>query len=435
MKKLKHFMEISFGEFGGAECFLADIDGDGALEILTYQGPSVFGAIPYRNQDHIKKLLTESTSASAFKSNGKKLWTWGKPSPADFPYISHSYESCLAAGDIDNDGNVEIVVADGSRVVILDGKTGVEKNSAKLPDDNFYIAQVAGCSTKSDEAALVLKNGEGGHGDWRYGEPVIGLNSNLEIVWQPRMAIGGGHHILSLDLNGDGRNEYLIGYSAFDLAGNLLWTVDAIDESSFNPAEQHVDYTSLLQGKDGKLYIAIAGSDKVYLVENGGKTVFAEKNIHCQGVAAGIFRNDSEFQIALYNSPNGPMTLYDPTGRKIWDSPTKRIWPEREGKIRNARMHRNRPILKLEGLNKDLIAYADGGWPWAMDGEGEILQIFAPPENSAKPDCPEWIPEQARRDDIGWSFAMLVGDINNDGQKETLIYDRRFMWIYPAISP
>jgi hypothetical protein len=434
MEKLKHLKEIEFGEFGGAECFLADIDGDGELEILTYQGPSVFGATPYRNLEHISKLLPESTSVSAFKLSGERMWTWGEPNKADFPYVSHSYESCLASGDIDGDGEMEIAVADGSRAVILNGKNGHEKRSTELPDDNFYIIQTAGCSTNSNEAAIVLKNGEGGHDDWLYGEPVIGLNSDLEVVWRPKMAIGGGHHILALDLDGDGKNEYLIGYSAFDLTGNLLWTVDSIDEVSFEPDKQHVDYTSLFIDKSGKLYIGMAGSDKIYLVENGGKTIFAEKNIHCQGTAIGHFRNDSEFQVALYNSPNGPMTLYDPQGCKVWDSPIKRRWPETEGKIKNSRMHRNRPILKLETPQNDLIAYADGGWPWVMDGNGEILQIFEAPENSAKPDCPEWVPESLRRDDIGWSFAVRIEDINGDGRKETLIYDRRFMWIYPAVT-
>ena len=55
-------------------------------------------------------------------------------------------------------------------------------------------------STDEHEAAIAIKNGEMGNGSWRYGEPVLGLNADLEPVWGPKAVPGGGHHILSLDM-------------------------------------------------------------------------------------------------------------------------------------------------------------------------------------------------------------------------------------------
>jgi hypothetical protein len=259
---------------------------------------------------------------------------------------------------------------------------------------------------------------------------VIGLNSALDVVWTPRAVVGGGHYIMSLDLDGDGRHEYLIGYEALDLRGTRLWQVDAIAADSYDPNRQHVDFTVVHRDRRENLLLAMAGSDKLYLVENGGHTRFAIPNIHCQGTAVGQFRDDSEFQVALYNSPDGPLVLYDPAGNEIWQRPTPRTWPRGDGHCRNQRLHRNRPILKLRG-SREWIAYADGGWPWAVDGNGERAWELAPPEHSAKPDCPAWVPAEARRDDIGWSFAMCTGDIDGDGRDEAIIYDRRYLWVYP----
>ena len=212
MTTLSPMFEIAFEEYGGAECFPADIDGDGIPEILTYQGPGIFGPEPFRSWDFVSALFPESVSVSAFRADGRRLWTWGKPNPPHIPYISHSYEACIATGDIDGDGRIEVVLADGDRVVVLDGETGEEVKSARLPDENYYILQTAARPTDEHEAAIAIKNGEMGNGSWRYGEPVLGLNAGLEPVWGPKAVPGGGHHILSLDM--DGEQVYLIGYCA-----------------------------------------------------------------------------------------------------------------------------------------------------------------------------------------------------------------------------
>lgn len=124
------------------------------------------------------------------------------------------------------------------------------------------------------------------------------------------------------------------------------------------------------------------------------------------------------------------MVLYEPSGKEVWSRPTERVWPMGFPKGgEKLRMHRNRPIVALQG-SQTWIGYADGGWPWGMDGEGEISLEFSPPENAKHPDCPEGILERTRLDDIGFSYAMQACDINNDGRQEALIYDRRFMWVY-----
>ena len=423
--------ELAFGSFGGTECFFANLDGDKNIEVITYQGPGVFGSKEYNTLGHIKPFLPQSISVSAFKLGGQKLWTWGEPNPTDKPYISHSYEACIDIADVDDDGEKEVIVADGSTVYILDGKTGIEKKSASLPGDNFYIVKAYGKRTSQNEAAIVLKNGEQGAGEWNYGEPVIGLNSELKLVWGPKAIIGGGHYILKDQFNNAGTDHYMSGYSVFNKRGGVIWTVDSIKSEGFDSDEMHADYIEIFKKNDGTQVISIAGSDKLYLVDNTGKTLFLVEEQHPQGTTIGKYKKETEFQVVSYNAPNGPLNLYNPKGGKIWSRIPQRIWPKGiPENCKGRRFHRNRPVLTIEA-NEQYIGYADGGWPWAMDGKGKIKLQFNAPENSMKyaqnMRCPN---QQVRADDIGYAFGMQNIDIDNDGKKEILIYNRQYLWIY-----
>ena len=177
--------ELAFGPYGGAELFFADIDGDGQCEILAYQGPAVFGAGMYRAWAAVAATFPQSVCLSAFKRDGRRLWTYGQPNPADRPYICHAHESCVAVGDVNGDGAAEVALADGNRIVLLEGHTGAVRAERRMSEDNFYIVQALGREVARGEAALVVKNGEGGSSPWRYGEPVVGLDKDLATVWGP----------------------------------------------------------------------------------------------------------------------------------------------------------------------------------------------------------------------------------------------------------
>lgn len=433
---LKLLQELAIAVFGGAELFFADLDHDGRPEVLAYQGPAVFGARLYSGQPQIKPALPKSTCLIAFRQDGTRLWTWGTPNPTGRPYTSHAYESCVAVGDVDGDGRVEVALADGRKVHLFDGLTGRVRAEAEMPEDNFYIVQILGEKVAPGEAALVVKNGEGGYGQWRYGEPLIALDAKLKTVWGPVAIPGAGHHILALDLDADQGREFLVGYCAVKPSGKIAWTVDAIDPAKLNPSKEHVDYTDVLRLASGKLMLAFAGSNKGYLVERGGRALFVRPGSHPQGSAVGRFRDDSEFQVAIYNAPNGPIVLYDKAGNELWQRSSPRRWPLGCPKACEDRVfHRNGPIKTFSVPRpgkpaKDYIVYTDGGWPWGMDGDGNIALEFAPPPNSRQPE--QELPPKARADDLGYGFATKILDWDGDGVNEAVIYDRRYLWVYHA---
>jgi hypothetical protein len=417
--------ELAIAMYAGAELFFADFDHDGRPEIIAYQGPGVFGSALYSSLPQVKPAMLKSTCLTVFRQDGTRLWSWGTPNPADRPYTSHAYESCVAAGDVDGDGRVEVALADGCKIYLFDGLTGRVRAEAEMPEDNFYIVQMLG-------ERVVVKNGEGGYGKWRYGEPLIALDAKLKPVWGPVAIPGAGHHILTLNQD----NEFLIGYCTVKRSGEIAWTVDAIDPVKLDAGKQHVDYTDLFRLSSGKLMFAFAGSDKAYLVERGGRTLFIRPGPHVQGSALGRFRDDSEFQVAIYNAPNGPLVLYDKDGNELWQRPSPRRWPLGCPKACEGRVfHRNRPIVTLSAPPagkpaKDYIIYTDGGWPWGMDGDGNITLEFPPPPNSRQPE--RELPPKARADDLGYGFATKIVDWDGDGVNEAVIYDRRYLWVYRA---
>jgi len=432
---LKLAREVPLGAFGGAELLFADLDGDGRPEVLAYQGPAVFGAKLYRGWPQVKPALPKSTCLVALRQNGARLWTWGTPNPTDRPFTSHAHESCVAAGDVDGDGRVEIALADGRKIYLLDGLTGRVRAEAEMPEDNFYIVQVLGQRVGPGEAAVVVKNGEGGYGRWRYGEPLIALDAQLKPVWGPVAIPGAGHHILALDLDGLKGNEFLVGYCAVKPSGKIAWTVDAVDPARVDPDREHVDFTDVLRLASGRMLLGVAGSNRSYLFEPGGRTLFTRPGRHPQGCALGRFRDDSEFQMAIYNA-DGPMVLYDPSGRELWQRSTPRRWPLGCPKACEGRVfHRNGPIKPFSVPRSgkpalDYVIFSDGGWPWGMDGQGNIGLEFAAPPNSQQPE--RELPPRARADDLGYGFATKIVDWDADGAKEAVIYDRRFLWVYRA---
>lgn len=434
---LKVAQELPVAAFNGAELFFADLDGDGRPEVLAYQGPAVFGARLYSGWPQVKPALPKSTCLIAFRQDGTRLWTWGTPNPVDRPYTSHAHESCVAAGDVDGDGRMEVALADGRKVYLFDGLTGRVRAQTEMSEDNFYIVQVLGQRVARGEAAVVVKNGEGGYGQWRYGEPLIALDAQLKPVWGPVAIPGAGHHILSLDLDGVQGHEFLIGYCAVKPSGKTAWAVDAIDPAKLDAGKEHVDYTDVRRLSSGKMLLAFAGSNRSYLVERGGRTLFARPGRHPQGCALGRFRDDSEFQVAIYNA-DGPLVLYDPSGKELWQRPTPRRWPLGCPKACEGRVfHRNGPIKAFSIPRagkpaKDYVIFSDGGWPWGMDGEGNITLEFAPPPNSRQPE--RELPPRARADDLGYGFATKIVDWDGDGMREAVIYDRRYLWVYRAES-
>ncbi|NLF18144.1 MAG: hypothetical protein GX595_12970 [Lentisphaerae bacterium] len=427
---MQHSVDLEFGTHGGAELFFADIDGDGQVEILAYQGPGVFGARMYRAWPWVSAAVPPRTCLTAFRRDGTRLWSFGEPNPPGQAYLCHAHESCVSVGVVDDSGVPAVALADGARVVLLDGPSGAVRASAALPEDNYYIVGMLGVPAGAGEAVMAIKNGEGGYGAWRYGEPVMGLDRDLRTVWGPQAIPGGGHYILGLDLDRNGGRDFLIGYCRVSPHGDWRCLVDAVDPAGVDADKAHVDFTDILPIGRTQRVIGFAGSDKAYLVGPGRRTRWVWPDRHVQGCAVGRFRRDSRYQMLIYND-DGPLILVDPSGQELWRLSTsdREQWPlGQPAACRGRVFHRNRPVVRWPG-RRDLAIFSDGGWPWCVDGDGRVLDCFAPPASSRQPERP--VPEKGRGDDLGYGFGTQVVDWFGNGRPAAVIYDREHLWVYP----
>jgi len=217
----KLWKKIETPEFGtGRHIRFGDLDGDGRLELVLAQYTDMLdgGNFP---------LLSCLT---AIDLDGKVLWQWGEPHrehgiiPADLAFQIH---------DLDGDGAAEVVCCRNFEMCVLDGATGELKYSAptpepgamatwlpeddlhRIPGDSICFADLRGIGARRD---VLVKD--------RYSN-VWAYDEAFELLWS--FFGNTGHFPAVADLDGDGCDEVMIGYTLVDHDGTPLFRLDVAD--------------------------------------------------------------------------------------------------------------------------------------------------------------------------------------------------------------
>jgi hypothetical protein len=138
-----------------------------------------------------------------------------------------------------------------------------------------------------------------------------------------------GHYPRAADINGDGKEEVMAGYSMLSADGETIWTVPGADPYrnvwKEPPHSEHADSIWIghfKEEKEAPVQVAIAASDMglVLLDANTGELVRQEKCGHAQSLAVGKFRKGLPgYQFAVCNLWGNPgiYTLFDCEGRRL----------------------------------------------------------------------------------------------------------------------
>jgi len=208
----------------GRQIRFADLDGDGRMEILF--------AIPAFHQGRNWRY-TKISQISALDLDGNVLWKRGKIADdslditADMPF---------QAADRGYDG-MEVVACFGWSLEVLDPLTGKTKQKVRTPKpptmEPYWneLSQYWGDGHGDDlpwviPDAVRLCNFKGRHayGDLFFKDRYHNLwavdGKSLKVLWHH--AANSGHYPWAADMNGDGVDEVLHGYSRLDSKGNLV---------------------------------------------------------------------------------------------------------------------------------------------------------------------------------------------------------------------
>lgn len=402
-KLLKKFETPEYG--AGRNVRFGDLDADGRLDMLFAQNvPKVRGDA----FDHISCL-------TAVTLDGRVLWQQGRPNVKnglltnDNPFQIH---------DLDGDGRMEVVLARDSQLQVLEGTTGKLVRKAWLPriapevkdrpyelniGDSLLFVDLSGAGRPSE---ILLKDRY--RGFWVF-------DQNLKLLWE---GLGQtGHYPYPADVDGDGRQEFLIGYSLWGADGKPRSAPHGANHAPWGPLwshdtkyRDHADALSVgnFSGRPSAgMRAYIDGSDEGFLVfEADGTLVKHHRLGHAQTQSVGKYRTDLPgLQILIANFWRNPgiVTLLDADGN----------------------------ILAQE----EMIPGSSHLEPVNWRGDGQELALLSGNIREGG-----MIDGQLRRvvmfpDDGHPDLASAVRDVAGDRRDEIVLWDQTRVWIYTQDRP
>ncbi|MDE5765354.1 MAG: carbohydrate-binding protein [Ruminococcus sp.] len=288
------------------DCSVGDVDGDGEYELFVKWDPS-------NSQDNSKNGYTGNVYIDCYKLDGTQLWRvdLGKNIRAGAHYNQ------FTVYDFDGDGKAELIcktadgTVDGQGNVVGDGSKDYRSEAGRILTGPEYLTLFDGATGKALDT-IDYKPGRGSVEKWgdSYGNRVDrftacvayldGVNAyacfgrgyytrsavtaysvsdgKLKEYWaydtghdESVKGYGdGNHHIMGADVDGDGKQEIVVGSAVIDDNGELLYTSglghgDAVHIGDFDPKNPGVEIfqcheeassnygVSLRDGKTGKM--------------------------------------------------------------------------------------------------------------------------------------------------------------------------------------
>jgi len=336
-----------------------------------------------------------TSAVVAQRLDGSVLWRWGD---ADVGRKKLHHDVACQIYDWDGDGRPEVVLCTKGFLVELDGATGKERRRLPLPNDATDCLTFANFSGNDRATDVMVKT--------RYGQ-IWALNRDWKLLWT--VANPGGfrtaHQPVPVDLDGDGRDEVMAGYAMLDADGRVRWVFDS---KKIDIGRGHVDCCRVLRSgerpEDVRLVLTCCGANGIAVVDGTGKTVWEQTGHHFESVDVGrICADVPGLQIAVDvdHRPwgEGPLWVFDEQGKHL-------------GRIMTdyARHH---ALVDWTGDGTQSILVAQGRGLY--DGRGRRIATLAM--------------DDADTSDPAEMLAM-VGDFTADGRPDVMLTTRDCSTVY-----
>ena len=375
--------------YSGQWLVAGDLDGDGEAELLTARNAG-----------------QAITAMSAYKLDGSLLWRWGLKGAGQ---SLRTYDVPAQIYDLDGDGRNEVVYGIEGFLIVAEGNSGRELARYPLPEG----LEVADCVTfarlsRTDRASDILVKTRYTR-IWAYSAEWKPL-----WTWEPAGGRMTCHHPTPVDLDGDGLDEVMGGYTMLGPDGRELWTYGS---ERVDLGTGHLDCCCVVDAggmpEEVRLAVTACGANHFALLDGRGWVVWEIDGQHFESVEAGHLREGVEWDLVVDvdHCPLGesPTWIVDASGERVGTYATN-----------YSRFHR---LVDFDGDGRQEIVLAHART--LCDGEGNLLARFAPKG--------KWEVEDGDGGDPG-PFA-LVGDMTGGGGEDIVIHTARRALVYENHHP
>jgi rhamnogalacturonan endolyase len=370
--KMVRWKTFDISDFGtNQNVRIGDLTGNGNKEFLFVCGdradPSVIRCI------------------SAMDLDGRVIWQYGE---REGPAKMQGPELPVQIHDLDGDGEREVLFVSDGMIHMLKGKSGSTVRRERIPADMKVESIIFGDLLGTGRDNCILLSDCDHH--------LAALNERLEQLWE--MDLDGGSLPQVYDMDGDGHDEVMFGYSVIDHEGNLIFNTGAFIGDRCNG----VSAFELMEGdRNIPCLIYAAGDWGLMFVDFEGQ--IRKQNIigHVEYLSVADFDMEVPgLEVVTSNSwgSDGLIHACDASGQII------------------------QSYMPVSGVSRCVPVN------WKGDGE-EFFMMNADSINGGMYDMHGQLSVQFPSDGHP-TACYLVQDLTGDARDEVVVWDSRNLWIY-----
>jgi hypothetical protein len=304
--------------------------------------------------------IHHTCSAIVQRLDGSVLWRWGDPA-AGRNQLHHDVACQIV--DWVGDGMPEVVVATHEAVIALDGATGEEKRRFPIPPgaaDCIVFADLSGGERAAD---ILVKT--------RYGQ-IWAYTRDGESLWTVRAPAGykTAHQPYPIDIDRDGRDEIVAGYAMLNPDGTVRWD---LRERGLALGRGHLDCVRPLRlgesAAESSLVLTFCGDHRIALVDGNGNVLWSISGHHFESINVG----------KVCAGVPGKQIVVDIDHRPWGESP---LWvlDEHGSLLGQIVTDGSRHHVLVDWFGQGVESIAMGTAAALFDGEGRRTARFAAPE-------------------------------------------------------
>lgn len=347
-----------------------------------------------------------TSSAVAQELDGSVLWRWGSPDVGR--KIWHHDVACQIH-DWNGDGKPEVVLSTQGYVVALHGTTGRELKRLPIPEaatDCLVFCNLTGTDHASD---ILVKDRY--HQIWAY-------DRKGKLLWTVRDPGGfrTAHQPRPIDIDGDGRDEIMAGYALLNSDGSVRWVFQSekIDQS-----RGHLDCARVLRHgktpKDFRIVLACCGANNIAMINGNGKVLWEQSGHHFESIDIGPIMPGTG------SEPPGLHILVDIDHRPYGQSP---MWVlDEKGQLLGQIMgnySRHHGLLDWDGDGLCEMIVAHNGALY--NHQGKRVSTFHTPGL------------EAASAKAKYERSLLLGDMTGDGIRDVVLTTPETIYIYKNMN-